>query len=182
MYDGMAQALESASGSSPIRCVVIAGAPGAFTAGNDLQDFLKAAMGGEGLGGSVMRFLHALARCERPLVAAVRGRRGRARHHDAAALRLCRSPATDARLPDAVRQSSGFVPEAASSLLAPAPDGSPPRIRAARDGQAAQRRGGEGLRARQRGRARRSGRSRGDGGGARRSPRCRRRRSRPRAS
>src|ERR1700704_5597496 len=73
MYDAMAEAIETASGSSAIRCVLIAGAPGAFSAGNDLQDFLKAAMGGEGLGGAVIRFLYALARAERPLVAAVQG-------------------------------------------------------------------------------------------------------------
>jgi enoyl-CoA hydratase/carnithine racemase len=73
MYDAMAGALEGAAGASPIRCVLITGVPGTFTAGNDLQDFLKAAMGGEGLGHSVMRFLHALARRERPLVAAVEG-------------------------------------------------------------------------------------------------------------
>ena len=40
MYDAMAEAIETASGSSPIRCVLIAGAPGAFSAGNDLQDFM----------------------------------------------------------------------------------------------------------------------------------------------
>ena len=39
MYDAMAEAIESASGASPIRCVLIAGAPGAFSAGNDLGDF-----------------------------------------------------------------------------------------------------------------------------------------------
>ena len=53
--------------------MLIMGAPGAFSAGNDLGDFMKAAMGGEGLGNAVLRFLYALARCERPLVAAVQG-------------------------------------------------------------------------------------------------------------
>ena len=54
---------------------MICGVPGAFSAGNDLGDFLQAATGGEGLGNSVLRFLHALARSERPLVAAVQGSR-----------------------------------------------------------------------------------------------------------
>src|SRR5437868_7838243 len=71
MYDAMADAIETAGGSSGIGSILIAGVPGAFCAGNDLQDFLKAAMGGEGLGGAVIRFLYALARAERPLVAAV---------------------------------------------------------------------------------------------------------------
>src|SRR5213592_1798519 len=59
MYDAMAEAIESASGSSPVRCVLIAGASGAFSAGNDLGDFMKAATGGEGLGNAVLRFLYA---------------------------------------------------------------------------------------------------------------------------
>jgi enoyl-CoA hydratase/carnithine racemase len=117
MYDGMAAALESASGTSPIRCVVITGAPGVFTAGNDLQDFLKAAMGGEGLGGSVMRFLYSLARCERPLVAAVEGNAiglgtTMMLHCDYAVA------AADARFQTPF-VSLGLVPEAASTLIAP---------------------------------------------------------------
>jgi enoyl-CoA hydratase/carnithine racemase len=117
MYDGMSQALEGASGSSPIRCVVITGVPGTFTAGNDLQDFLKAAMGGEGLGGSVMRFLHAMARCERPLVAAVEGNAvglgtTMMLHCDYAVA------AHDARFQTPF-VSLGLLPEAASTLLAP---------------------------------------------------------------
>src|SRR5438270_10821456 len=73
MYDAMAEAIESASGTSPIRCIVIAGVPGAFSAGNDMGDFMKAATGGEGLGNAVLRFLYALARAERPPVAAGQG-------------------------------------------------------------------------------------------------------------
>src|SRR3979490_1861276 len=77
MYDataeGVGEAIETAGGSWGIGSIVIGGVPGAFCAGNDLQDFLKAAMGGEGLGGAVIRFLYALARAERPLVAAVQG-------------------------------------------------------------------------------------------------------------
>ena len=61
MYDAMAAALESANSHPDIRCVVIAGAPGAFSAGNDLAEFAKAATSGEGLALPVVRFLHALA-------------------------------------------------------------------------------------------------------------------------
>jgi enoyl-CoA hydratase/carnithine racemase len=117
MYDAMAGALETATGVSPIRCVLIAGVAGTFTAGNDLQDFLKAALGGEGLGGSVMRFLYALARCERPLVAAVEGNAvglgtTMMLHCDYAVA------ASDARFQTPF-VALGLVPEAASTLIAP---------------------------------------------------------------
>jgi len=117
MYDGMAQAIESASGDSPIRCIVIAGVPGAFSAGNDLGDFMKAATGGEGLGNSVLRFLYSLARAERPLVAAVQGvavgiGTTMMLHCDYAVA------ASDARFSTPF-VALGLVPEAASSLLAP---------------------------------------------------------------
>jgi enoyl-CoA hydratase/carnithine racemase len=72
MYDAMAEALETAGGSSPIRCVLIAGVPGAFSAGNDLQDFMKAAMGGEGPRRPRAAFHFAGAR-RGPLDAAVQG-------------------------------------------------------------------------------------------------------------
>src|SRR2546423_9026860 len=73
MYDAMAEAIESASGSSPIRCMLIAGGPGAFSAGNDLGDFMKAATGGGGLCNAGLRFLYALARAQRPPVATRQG-------------------------------------------------------------------------------------------------------------
>jgi enoyl-CoA hydratase/carnithine racemase len=117
MYDAMAEAIETAGGSSRIGSIVIAGAPGVFCAGNDLQDFLKAAMGGDGLGGAVIRFLHALARSERPLVAAVQGvavgiGTTMMFHCDYAVA------ASDARFSTPF-VALGLVPEAASSLIAP---------------------------------------------------------------
>jgi enoyl-CoA hydratase/carnithine racemase len=116
MYDAMAEAIETAN-TSDVRCVLIAGVPGAFSAGNDLQDFLKAAMGGQGLGNSVLRFLNALARAERPLVAAVQGMAvgigtTMCLHCDYVVA------ATDARFTTPF-VSLGLVPEAASSLIAP---------------------------------------------------------------
>jgi enoyl-CoA hydratase/carnithine racemase len=116
MYDAMAEAIETA-GSSGIGSILIAGVPGAFSAGNDLQDFLKAAMGGDGLGGAVIRFLHALARAERPLVAAVQGvavgiGTTMMFHCDYAVA------AADARFSTPF-VALGLVPEAASSLIAP---------------------------------------------------------------
>src|SRR5436305_1032767 len=117
MYDAMAEAIESAGAASGIGSILIAGAPGAFCAGNDLQDFLKAAMGGEGLGGAVIRFLYALARSERPLVAAVQGvavgiGTTMVLHCDYAVA------ANDARFSTPF-VALGLVPEAGSSLIAP---------------------------------------------------------------
>ena len=151
MYAAMADALENANGHAEIRCVVIAGAPGAFSAGNDLQEFLQAATTGEGLGTSVVRFLHALARSERPLVAAVQGV---AVGVGTTMLLHCDHvvAGTDARFSTPFI-TLGLVPEAASTLLAATADGTPARLRAFGHGPAARRRGGPGLRPGQRGRA-----------------------------
>ena len=117
MYDAMAAALEDASHRADIRCVLIAGAPGAFSAGNDLAEFSQAATSGEGLALPVVRFLHALARSERPLVAAVQGL---AVGVGTTMLLHCDHvvAGTDARFSTPF-VSLGLVPEAASSLLAP---------------------------------------------------------------
>ena len=117
MYDAMAEAIETANGSSPIRCVLICGAPGAFSAGNDLGDFMKAATGGEGLGNAVLRFLYALACAERPLVAAVTGV---AVGIGTTMMLQCdyAVAASDARFSTPF-VALGLVPENASSLIAP---------------------------------------------------------------
>jgi enoyl-CoA hydratase/carnithine racemase len=117
MYDAMAEAIETAGGSSSVGSILIMGVPGAFSAGNDLGDFMKAAMGGEGLGNAVLRFLYSLARAERPLVAAVQGvavgiGTTMMLHCDYAVA------ASDARFSTPF-VALGLVPEAASSLIAP---------------------------------------------------------------
>jgi enoyl-CoA hydratase/carnithine racemase len=117
MYEAMAAAIENAGTDARIRCVLIAGRPGAFTAGNDLTEFMKAAEAGEGLGTSTVRFLHALARSERPLVAAVQGV---AVGLGTTMLLHCDYvvAGVNARFSTPF-VSLGLVPEAASSLLAP---------------------------------------------------------------
>ena len=72
MYTAMAGHLEAANSDTSIRVIVISGAPGAFSAGNDIQDFIAASSSGA-LGEPVLRFLRALVRCEKPLVGAVDG-------------------------------------------------------------------------------------------------------------
>jgi enoyl-CoA hydratase/carnithine racemase len=117
MYQAMAAALEDANSHATIRCVVIAGAPGAFSAGNDLAEFSQAAATGEGLGSSTVRFLHALARSDRPLIAAVQGL---AVGIGTTMLLHCDHVVvgTDARFSTPF-VNLGLVPEAASSLLTP---------------------------------------------------------------
>jgi enoyl-CoA hydratase/carnithine racemase len=117
MYEAMAAAIENAGTDARIRCELIAGRPGAFTAGNDLTEFMKAAEAGEGLGTSTVRFLHALARSERPLVAAVQGV---AVGLGTTMLLHCDYvvAGVNARFSTPF-VSLGLVPEAASSLLAP---------------------------------------------------------------
>jgi len=117
MYEAMAAAIAATKTTPSIRCIVIAGQPGAFCAGNDLDEFRKAADEGEGLGEPVLRFLHALAYCERPMVAAVDGL---AIGVGTTMLMHCdyvvASSASRFTTPFV---GLGLVPEAASSLLAP---------------------------------------------------------------
>ncbi len=73
MYAAMADALDRYARDDEVRAVLIAGGPD-FTAGNDLQDFMMASMGGTPFGElPVVRFLQRLSTFEKPVVAAVRG-------------------------------------------------------------------------------------------------------------
>ncbi len=71
MYSDLAEALEQANGQPEVRAVLVTGAGEAFTAGNDLADFL--AEPPKDTEAPVFRFLLALARFSKPLVAAVDG-------------------------------------------------------------------------------------------------------------
>lgn len=75
MYLAMSAAIDSAQTDSAIRCLAITGAPGVFTAGNDLEDFLKAGTANDGTKrpSAALTFLHSLAHNTKPLVAAVDG-------------------------------------------------------------------------------------------------------------
>jgi enoyl-CoA hydratase/carnithine racemase len=117
MYDAMAAAIEAAAANSGLRCLLIAGSPTAFCAGNDIGDFLKAAGEGGALGAPILRFLYALARCEVPLVASVQGN---AIGVGTTMLMHCDHvvASSDARFSTPF-VGLGLVPEAASSLLAP---------------------------------------------------------------
>jgi enoyl-CoA hydratase/carnithine racemase len=117
MYDAMAAALEESATNGAMRCLLIAGGPGSFCAGNDIGDFMQAADESGGLSPASLRFLYSLARCEKPLVAAVAGV---AIGVGTTMLLHCDYvvAAADARFSTPF-VALGLTPEAASSLIAP---------------------------------------------------------------
>ncbi|ORE97123.1 crotonase/enoyl-CoA hydratase family protein [Aurantimonas sp. 22II-16-19i] len=116
MYRAMTDALAEASADPAIRAVVFAGVPGAFSAGNDIKDFMAIAEGGA-LPGEVATFLPAIASFDKPLVAAVDGL---AIGIGTTLLMHCdlafASPGSLFKTPFL---DLGVTPEAASSLIAP---------------------------------------------------------------
>ena len=117
MYAAMAGALAAGDADPEIRVHVFLGVPGAFSAGNDLNDFMAVAMGGEG-GSEVWDFLTALAKAQKPLVSGVDG--------IAVGIGVTLNLHCDLTFatPGTVFTTPfvdlGLVPEAGSSLLAPA--------------------------------------------------------------
>ena len=71
MYDAMTAVLSLSANEAAIGAVMITGSNGVFTAGNDINDFLS--YKGDAGGSPALRFIKALARFEKPLVAAVDG-------------------------------------------------------------------------------------------------------------
>ena len=116
MYTGLADGLDAAAADSGVRVVVIAGAGGHFTAGNDLGDFL-AEPPRDGSDTPVARFLRTISRFPKPLVAGVDGV---AVGVGTTMLLHCDLvyAADSARLQLAF-VNLGLVPEASSSLLLP---------------------------------------------------------------
>ena len=74
MYGALADAIEGAETDAAVRVVLIRGEGDMFTAGNDVGEFAAIAAGGVRTERHVSRFLQALVRSSRPLVAAVQGR------------------------------------------------------------------------------------------------------------
>ena len=116
MYETMAAAIEDAGTDTGVRCLLIAGAPDVFCAGNDLNDFVAMARSGA-LGAPIVRFLHALARCDKPLVAAVSG--AAVGVGTTMLLHCDQVIASDTAMLMTPFVSLGLLPEAGSSLLAP---------------------------------------------------------------
>lgn len=115
MYDTMTAALKDAERDDTIRAILLEGAGGSFTAGNDLGDFLAIAQGKAE--SRAFPFIEAVALLEKPIVAAIDGVAVGVGttllfHCDLAYA----TPGAKFRMPFV---DLGLVPEAASSLLAP---------------------------------------------------------------
>jgi enoyl-CoA hydratase/carnithine racemase len=115
MYEALIEALAQADADQSLRVVFIESAGDAFTAGNDLNDFRQAIGRVEDF--PAFRFVRALACCDTPIVAAVRG--------DAVGVGTTMLlhcdlvyAATNARFKMPF-VDLGLPPEAAASLLAP---------------------------------------------------------------
>lgn len=74
MYQAMADALTAAETDAAVRAILLVGKPDIFTAGNDLEDFMKnAPTSGAIEDRSVYQFMMALSGSTKPVVAAVAG-------------------------------------------------------------------------------------------------------------
>ena len=117
MYAAMARALSDGEADEAVRAHVLLGTPGAFTSGNDMQDFMAVAMGASN-GEEVFDFLIALASVTKPVVSGV----------DGLAIGIGTTIHMHCDLTFATPDSRfhtpfvdlALVPEAGSSLLAPA--------------------------------------------------------------
>ena len=113
MYAAMTEALAAAESDSGVRAILIHGARDCFTAGNDLKDFLAGPAGAS----QALRFISALSKVTKPVVAAVGGP---AVGIGTTLLLHCdlviAAPGARFQLPFV---PLGLVPEGASSLLLP---------------------------------------------------------------
>jgi len=76
MYQSMADAINDGEQDAAVRAILIVGKPEIFTAGNDLEDFMKTSRPADGAGieeRAVFRFMMALSGATKPVVAAVAG-------------------------------------------------------------------------------------------------------------
>lgn len=117
MYAALVEAMRAGDADDDVRTHVFLGTPECFTAGNDMQDFLKYAIDGRVAEGEVGQFLKQLAITKKPMIAGVDGLAigvGTTMHFHfdmtfATPRSLFRTPFTDL----------GLLPEAGSSLLGP---------------------------------------------------------------
>lgn len=71
MYDQLREALIAADADESVKVILLTGAGNAFSAGNDLQDFLQSPP--ESVDAPPFQFLNTLAQVKKPVVAAVNG-------------------------------------------------------------------------------------------------------------
>ncbi len=119
MYERLTVAFQEASRDAGVGALVLTGSQGAFTAGNDIGDFLAAAMQAAASPTQWWgpRFIRALATFDKPLVAAIEG------PAVGIGTTLCFHCDLVYAAPSALFSmpfvNLGLVPEAGSSLLAP---------------------------------------------------------------
>jgi enoyl-CoA hydratase/carnithine racemase len=123
MYNAMSEALEAAEGNAAIVCHVFIGSGGVFSAGNDINDFLRRAEAGDsgsstgGIPAPSLDFIRRLPKVTKPMIAAVDGL---AIGIGTTLLLHCdlvyATPSASLRTPFL---DLGLVQEAGSSLLAP---------------------------------------------------------------
>src|SRR3981189_212574 len=72
MYRAMSDAIDTAQNNPDIRCIIITGGSGVFTAGNDLEDFLKDGTSNTDTprASNATKFLYSLAHNVKPIIAA----------------------------------------------------------------------------------------------------------------
>ena len=116
MYAAITRAMHEAQANDAIRCLMITGTPGVFSAGADIGEFLESAQAG-GLRPHTLDFLKSLVHNQKPLVAAVGGL---AVGIGTTMLFHCDHvvAATEATFTTPFLKLA-LIPEAASSLLAP---------------------------------------------------------------
>jgi enoyl-CoA hydratase/carnithine racemase len=132
MYDAMSEALDAAEGNDAIAVHVFIGSGGVFSAGNDINDFLRRAQAGaagdgqkdgKGIPAPSLDFIRRLPKVTKPMIAAVDGL---AIGVGTTMLLHCdlvyATPAASLRTPFL---DLGLIQEAGSSLLAPARLGYP---------------------------------------------------------
>ena len=76
MYRAMSDAIDKAQNNPDIRCIIITGGSGVFTAGNDLEDFLKESTShtdAPRAASNAVKLLYSLAHNVKPIIAAVDG-------------------------------------------------------------------------------------------------------------
>jgi enoyl-CoA hydratase/carnithine racemase len=75
MYRGMSEAIDTAQNNPDVRCIIMTGGSGVFTAGNDLEDFLKDGTSNTDAPrvSNAIKFLYSLAHNVKPIIAAVDG-------------------------------------------------------------------------------------------------------------
>jgi enoyl-CoA hydratase/carnithine racemase len=85
MYDGLADAFEQAQQDDEVRVILLHGMGDAFTAGNDLVDFMQRPWKGQEIPPAV-RFINSVADATKPVIRCSTWNRGRRWHYHSAAL------------------------------------------------------------------------------------------------